>query len=45
MRKRIQQSGIATGEDKKRYQNGFFDELGLFNLTIAHGLEDQSPRG
>ena len=45
MRKRVNRSGIAKGEDKKRYQNAFFDDLGLFNLTKAHGLEGQSPRG
>ncbi len=45
MRKRVNRSGIAKGEDKKRYQNAFFDDLGLFNLTMAHGLEGQSPQG
>ncbi|MFM8932867.1 MAG: group II intron reverse transcriptase/maturase [Gemmataceae bacterium] len=45
LRKRSKRSGFACGEDQKRYRNAFFEELGLFNLTAAHGLEGQSPRG
>ena len=45
IRKRAKKAGLAKGEDQKRYRNAFFEELGLFNLTAAHGLEGQSSRG
>lgn len=45
MRKRAKRAGLAKGDDQKRYRNALFEELGLFNLTMAHALEGQSSRG
>ena len=43
LRRRAGRRGRARGTDHHRWRNHYFDELGLFSLTQAHGSACQSP--
>jgi RNA-directed DNA polymerase len=45
LRKRAGKRGRGRGQDHHRWRNRYFDELGLFSLTLTHASARLSPKG